>query len=354
MVLDTDPKGSGARSDRARGLERVTGPIAGVVAGFVAFGMSRGLPAGEIFATAGLRPEELADPDRHVPATAMLALWKMYIERLNEPELPLTLAASFEAARFGVVGELMKSSGSVREALAQQVRYGRLTAPHLRLTMEETGGETKVVQRHHPAVEDIGGPIEFMLALLFKEVSRLAGARIEVREVAFKHRARGPVEPYEAFFGAPVRFSADATALTLPATELDRATTAPAPEVARYLEAHAARMLEALPSDEAPIVQRVRDLLAREMPKSPVDQIRAARLLAMSSRTLQRRLMEAGTTFNDLLDDLRRVNALGLLRSRDTTITDVAFLLGYSDVPAFYRAFKRWTGKTPQAFRAAT
>lgn len=330
-----------------------SGPIAGVVAGFIAFGISRGLSPEAIFARAGLTPADLADPDRYLPGASMLALWEMYLAELDEPALPLSIAQNLHAARFGIVGELMRAAADVRQALTQYVRYCRLSTPHLRLSLEETASHARVTQEHHPAVEGMGGPIEFMLALLFHEVSSNLGGRLALHEVTFKHAARGPVEPYTAFFGAPVRFSESRNSLVLRAEELNRPLPTRAPETIRYLEAHAARMLEALPPVEASIIQRVRDVIAREMAQSGIDQAHVARRLAMSTRTLQRRLGEAGTTFADLLDDMRRANALTLVRSRDTTITDAAFLLGYSDVPTFYRAFKRWTGTTPQAFRAS-
>ncbi|NUP13479.1 MAG: AraC family transcriptional regulator [Polyangiaceae bacterium] len=330
------------------------GPIASMVSGFLAYGMSRGLPLEEILATVGLEPGDLVDPDRHLPASVMFTLWRVYMQRLEDPALPLHLATSFPRGRFGIVGQLMKCSTTVRHALEQNVRHGRLIAPHLSMALECSRPTPRVVLRHHAAVEKLGGggATEFMVALLFREVSDLLGAPLAVREVTFKHAARSPAEPYERFFGAPVRFGCDENGLELPGAELDRPLLTPTPEVVRYLEAHAARLVEALPPVEAPIVQRVREILARALTQGPVDQGRVARLLGMGPRTLQRRLTEAGTTFNDLLDDMRRGSALRLLRSQDTTITDAAFMLGYSDVPSFYRAFKRWTGQTPQAWRS--
>ena len=76
-----------------------------------------------------------------------------------------------------------------------------------------------------------------------------------------------------------------------------------------------------------------------------------AQKIAMSSRTLERRLEEHGVAFNKLVDDTRRRFALNYLRDRKNTLTEIAFLLGYSEVSAFNRAFKRWTGSTPLDYR---
>jgi AraC-like DNA-binding protein len=79
---------------------------------------------------------------------------------------------------------------------------------------------------------------------------------------------------------------------------------------------------------------------------------RVAKKIAMSPRTLERRLKERGVFFKKLMDDTRRRFALSYLRDRKNSLTDVAFLLGYSELSAFNRAFKRWTGTTPLDFRA--
>lgn len=74
----------------------------------------------------------------------------------------------------------------------------------------------------------------------------------------------------------------------------------------------------------------------------------------VSTRTLKRRLAVAGTTFSDLLDDLRRERALLLVDDRALTLDQIAYRLGYSDVANFTRAFRRWTGATPAALRKRT
>ncbi|WP_338089162.1 helix-turn-helix transcriptional regulator [Nannocystis pusilla] len=76
-----------------------------------------------------------------------------------------------------------------------------------------------------------------------------------------------------------------------------------------------------------------------------------ARALGTSERTMQRRLRQAGTSFRDVVDDVRREAALAQLGRRDATVTDIAFMLGFSDLSAFSRAFRRWTGASPSEYR---
>jgi AraC-like DNA-binding protein len=79
--------------------------------------------------------------------------------------------------------------------------------------------------------------------------------------------------------------------------------------------------------------------------------MRVARRLAISTRTLERRLNEHGVVYRQLVDDTRRVFAVDYLKDRDQSLIEIAFLLGYSEVSAFHRAFRRWTGSTPAKYR---
>jgi len=75
--------------------------------------------------------------------------------------------------------------------------------------------------------------------------------------------------------------------------------------------------------------------------------------MGMSERTLQRRLASEGSTFNGLLEEARRTIAISYLADRKLAAYEVSFLLGYAEPSTFFRAFKRWTGKTPQEYRAS-
>jgi AraC-like DNA-binding protein len=100
------------------------------------------------------------------------------------------------------------------------------------------------------------------------------------------------------------------------------------------------------------VVTQVREVLSRELPAA-ADQAAVARKLGLSARTLQRRLAEAGTSFQDVLDEVRAGAARRLLRDPALAVSEVAFSLGYAELSSFYRAFRRWTGQTPIDWRAA-
>jgi AraC-like DNA-binding protein len=125
--------------------------------------------------------------------------------------------------------------------------------------------------------------------------------------------------------------------------------------LSRVVEHHAEALLAARPEPHEAVIQRVRRHLVAALHETGAEATLSAvaTKLHMSVRSLQRRLSDEGSTFDDVLEDTRRDLALRYLSDSKIAIAEVAYLLGYSEPSAFHRAFKRWTGKTPAQARAA-
>jgi AraC-like DNA-binding protein len=100
-----------------------------------------------------------------------------------------------------------------------------------------------------------------------------------------------------------------------------------------------------------PLSGRVRRMMVTQLGDTPLTPEKVARALAVSRRTLSRRLADESTSFRGILDDVRKEFACALLQDRSLSIADIAFFLQYSEPAAFHRSFRRWTGQTPRAFR---
>jgi AraC-like DNA-binding protein len=116
---------------------------------------------------------------------------------------------------------------------------------------------------------------------------------------------------------------------------------------------HVERILSEMPR-ESDLITAVRRAIAESMKQGDPKLARVIKQISMSPRTLERRLKEHGVVFKELLDDTRRRFALNYLKGRKHRLTEIAFLLGYSEVSAFNRAFRRWTGSTPLEYRRKT
>jgi AraC-like DNA-binding protein len=151
-------------------------------------------------------------------------------------------------------------------------------------------------------------------------------------------------------FRCPIDYGRPRTALVVSREVWRLGLAGAAPDLREVLERHAADLLAR--QDDGDALARVRAAIREELPQRPPKLEAIAARVAMSTRTLQRRLGDAATTFQALVEDERRQAACAYLRRGDLAVGDVAYMLGYSEPSAFARAFKRWTGCSPRAYRA--
>jgi AraC-like DNA-binding protein len=170
--------------------------------------------------------------------------------------------------------------------------------------------------------------------------------------VRFEHPAPGNFEEHRRFFGCPVLFDQEYNALTFDAALLeDRLATADE-RLRRIMVRVIERTLRELP-DPDEFLHKARQLVVDNLPHGTISIADVAQRLGMSSRTLQRRFAHYGMTYDRLLDQTRYGLSMSYLRQPMLTVTDIAFLLGYTDISAFSRAFVRWNGLTPGGYRRA-
>ena len=326
--------------------------LATVAFAYVDFGVRHGLPRERLVAAASLDEALRGDPDARVPIFALVILWRELIAGLPEVVVPVELVRALDAGTLGVLGQISLRADDVDHASQLVERFMRLPDTAFRAFRVERGELVGLAIGHLPQVEAMRFPLEVMLGLAYRTLHHATGGVMPLREVTFAHAAGYPVAAYEQLFGVPVQFGAPETALWLPREALATPLAGRDPMLRRYLETHAEQLLAALPARVPPVVSQIREAVLCELATSGAELARVARRVAMSARTVQRRLEEAGTSYQDVVDDVRASMAQALLRDRARSIIDVAFELGYADLKGFYRAFRRWTDTTPAKWRA--
>ncbi len=170
-------------------------------------------------------------------------------------------------------------------------------------------------------------------------------------EAAVTRERPPPAARFEEWFRAPIIWTAARPSLLCRREDLARPLLTANPDIALANERVALDYLARL--DQADVVTRVRRLLVDRLRSGLPTQAEIARLLGLSPRTLHRRLGKAGSSFAALLDETRRELAAAYLRGSDFSVAEVAYLVGFSEVSSLNRAFRRWTGQQPSAFRRA-
>jgi AraC-like DNA-binding protein len=195
---------------------------------------------------------------------------------------------------------------------------------------------------------------EATLAEILHGARLLTGTRVVPREVVLSHAAPEDVSDasaLEAFFGSPVRFSAECDAMVFRAEDLALRLGHADPQLGAFLRDLANQALTEHASEPSPL-DRIREIIADELQRGVPTLERVAHRMATSARTLRRRLEENGTSFRALLDSSRADLARSYVSDQTLSLTEIAFVLGFSEPSAFNRAFKRWTQTTPAAWRA--
>lgn len=302
-------------------------------------------------AAAGFTEAELRDPDRLLELDAVLRLTRAAAEAAGDDCLGLHMGAVWALGDLGVLGYAVLNAPTVGTGLRNLARYGRVHLQGGRITLEQTAGEAHLAyQLDTEDLELARQHVESAAVVGLRIVRHLAGEPTRPRRVAFGHRRPRDTREHARAFGCPVEFGArgplrivfDAALLERPAADADRTLL---PIVEQHLDERVSRHAEPA------VVQEVRQVLAHILCDGSPTLRTVARRCGASVRTLQRRLDEQGLAFRDLVRAVRLELAERYLAEPDASLTEVAFLLGYSELSAFDRAYRRWTGSTPLAAR---
>lgn len=296
----------------------------------------------------------LEDPDVRVPEAASETAWHLAATLTRDEALGIHLAESLPRGALDLIEYALRSSPNLGKGLDRLARYGRLLSDRVAARTHRKG-EGLLLLVHdagttplHPA------RAEFALAVALKLSRDCTGADITPLSVCFAHPAPDNTEEHRRFFHGRVRFGVGSSSMSLSASDGFR----PMREADAALAEIIRRRLEPALDDQdrstaGAMSTRVRRLLVEHLGQSVLTLDAAATALAVSRRTMTRRLAEEHASFRQILDDVQSDFARALLQDASLSIADIAFFLQYSEPAAFHRSFRRWTGLTPQAFREA-
>jgi AraC-like DNA-binding protein len=217
------------------------------------------------------------------------------------------------------------------------------------MRLDETEKELTLTLLFSHKRRDIPERSDAILAVVMKACRMTYVEDLTPESVTFTHPKPACSAKFFEYFRCPVVFEAPTNSLTLSIDAVDKNLPGSHPQLAELADQVIIDYLAKL--DQNHIPQKVKAVIIDQLPSGNVTNKNVARALYMSSRKLQRQLQGAGTTFNTLLTEIRQDLAQKYLEDQDTSITEIAFLLGFSESSAFSRAFKRWRGVPPSEYR---
>lgn len=282
--------------------------------------------------------------------SALRALYEDVAQALGDPHVGLSMAQAVPRGSYGVAEFVVRSASVLRAAFENFVRLTALVSPGLRFAFEERGDDaTLSVSIPLRGPEPSHHPDEYVVGILVTHL-RLLSPGVRLSRVWFVHPRPPASEAVEAFFGCPVTWDAPSSGFVVPRTALDAPVPTGDPALHAWLSATAERALAQRPRSTE-LAATLRHHLTEALGQGEPSIERVAVRMHLSARTLQRRLADLQTNFQEVLDGVRYDLARGYLGDRRLDVSQVAYLLGYSDLRAFNRAFKRWTGAMPTQWR---
>jgi AraC-like DNA-binding protein len=289
--------------------------------------------------------------DRRLPASALRDFWAAAVEVSGDPAIGVRVGALARTELYGAVGEVLRSSATLGDALLKASRYLKLwnESVGFSVLIEEDRAfiwqRSTVPELRHPASGDS------LLALIVALSRQLTGRHLIADEAHFAHPAPKDVTAYARMFGGKLCFDQPEYGLAIPPDVLTLAIGSH-DSTARDAFARQADALLHGVKEHAGYASRAAEILQRELNGGNPTLKHVASELGLHPKSLTRRLKSEGTSHRELLDSRRRELAGRYVGSTELGLTEIAFLLGFSDASAFHKSFRRWYGVAPSVFRA--
>lgn len=305
----------------------------------------------QILHAVGLDRSTVSDPHGFLPCGDFARLLQEAARRTGDDCFGLHFGEQFQPKNIGPLIYVLLNSPTMAVAFDNAVRYLKVHNEGARVTF--TYDATTAYLRQSllgVAAEEVRQQSEYSMVVALNTLRLMAGSRWCPREVQFAHQAPVHTAEHVRVFGAPLSFGCDANTLVIERAFIDRQVPAADERLYPILRRYLDRVIKEIPREDRTLAS-IRQVIGDSMREGDPKLEDVARKVTMSTRTLQRRLKEQGVDFKGLVDDTRRRCSLNYLADSVHTPAEIAYLLGYSEVSAFNRAFKRWTGTTPSTYR---
>ncbi|MBI5504342.1 MAG: AraC family transcriptional regulator [Deltaproteobacteria bacterium] len=304
----------------------------------------------ELLRQAGLNSALIEEPRARFPFDRVAIAWKRAVQLTGKSHLGLGAVKFYRATDFHGLAVVFLASQNLRTALERLVRYHVVINSALSMRLERHSDGLDLLCTTVRVEDDAQCVMEDVRAAILVDLCRTgADGALNPIEVAFTYTVREDPAEHTALFGCPVVFGAPQWRISFALDDVDRPFLASNRELARSNDEVLDRMVKSLREDD--LISHVKRAMIDELPSGTPAEDVIAKAVSMSTRSLQRRLAEERTSFTELLAVVRRELAEQYVLNPQIPVTEISYMLGFSEVSAFSRAFKRWTGRSPVTSR---
>lgn len=311
----------------------------------------RGISEEQLLEPLGLKPGFWREAGERIPLPTFERIGHRVFQLTEEPWLGWEFGAEMTISAHGFLGYAAMSSETLGDAIELAVKYMRTRTTLVEL-QHRIEGDTSVIQIDEMVSLNEMAP--FMVEALFSSLHfiglKLVPGIIPEGELRFAYPEPAYFHRMRELIPVPCRFDCAHHQMRFPVRKLEEKLEFADPRLARMAEAQCQQELASIKSPPRLLGQVRRIILGRSGDFPDVDEV--AEELYMSSRTLKRKLQQLGTSYQRILDELRKGLAVEYLSQSDRTVDEIALSLGYSDASNFARAFRRWTGRSPSDYRS--
>jgi AraC-like DNA-binding protein len=311
----------------------------------------RGIDAERALIGAGISRRQLSQDDIGLSVASQYRFLELAAAEANDQLLGLRVAAEMDIRAIGILFYLTESAPTVSAALENLARYSRITNEALVVEISRQKDEVILAIRHLQEFDEPHRQFFELLALWFvRTLHKETNRDVTPLRVTFTHARNADLREVHRLLRCPVDFAQGVDSWILPQRVMDLPIVSEDGQLLKILTAHADDLLAERHSVTG-LQSMVTNQLASLLPSGESRAAVVARRLGMSQRSLTRHLAEEGTTFGEILEQLRRRLAARYLADERMSVQQTAWSLGYSEVGAFNHAYKRWTGSVPRRMR---
>ena len=299
----------------------------------------------------GILLQQLEDAEARMTLQQELTFYRNTLELTGDPAIGLKLGEPFTTQRYGLFGYAMLSAATFRHALILAENFGRLTFTYFTLKFGVSGKRAWFSMSEPPPIEQelVDLYLDRDLSAAKVDFSEILGEPFPLEGVCLTHDGHGRQQAYRNHFGCEIHFNQGDGKFLFNSAILDNPLPQSDPDSNRHLQQQC-QMLIAKLTTQGQLVDNVRMLvLARPGFFPDIDYI--AEKLGMSTRTLRRRLKEEGSSYRELLEEIRFGLAKEYLGETKLPMEEISVLLGYTESGNFSHAFRRWSGESPSIWR---